>query len=168
VLILAFTAVLPIVISSNIFIIDTASGSSWGALNGREFIWSSISLDSVFNLRSFFGHGFFGHVNAGSYQEFKAMFSTQLGIQGMHNTPFQIFYDIGFIGLAVYYIAVFRVVKFGGGEDMRVILALTPIVALETLFTPYSPESYIILNLFVVFALKRAKKSDYYYVKKFG
>jgi hypothetical protein len=119
VLILAFTAVLPIVISSNISIIDTASGSSWGALNGREFIWSSISLDSVFNLRSFFGHGFFGHVNAGSYQEFKAMFSTQLGIQGMHNTPFQIFYDIGFIGLAVYYIAVFRVIKFGVGEDMR-------------------------------------------------
>jgi len=166
VLILACTAAIPIVISSNIFISNSAFGSSWGALNGREFIWSSMSLDSFFSLRSLFGHGFFGHVNAGIYQEFAVMFSKQLGIQGMHNTPYQIFYDIGFIGLVVYVITLFRVVKFGDGEDMRAILALTPIFTLESLFTPYSPEAYIILNLFVVCALKSSGNN--YYVKRLG
>ena len=166
VLILACTAVVPTVISSDIFISNSLFGSSWGAFNGRGFIWSSISPDSFFSLTSLFGNGLFGHVNAGVYQEFAVMFSGQLGIQGMHNTPFQIFYDIGFIGLIVYFITLFKVVKFGGGEDMRAIVALTPIVTLETLFTPYYPEAYIILNLFVVCVLKSSRNK--YYANRLG
>jgi hypothetical protein len=123
--------------------------SVWGALSGRELIWGALDAGSLVNISSFFGYGLFGHYSAGVYDQFSYMFSPMAGLQGMHNSWIQLVYDIGYVGAGIYLIRYLSLIHSSEASESRVLLSLLPLTMLENVFSPYYPETFLMISVYI-------------------
>lgn len=83
------------------------SGVDLGVGTGRPIIWKA-ALDRLeyFEVTQLIGYGHYGHFAAGVGNRLLWMFSGDLGSVQLHNVTLQNIYNIGYLGAALYIIAI--------------------------------------------------------------
>ena len=140
--VLSVTVILPIVVSLQLPLVIDIAPSYWGALNGRGLIWSE-AFSAPAPLHAIAGWGFFGHVPAGVYSSYSFMFPSSMGIQGMHNTWLQLYFDLGFIGLFWGLLYVTLAILQASRRMLLGLISVLPLFAMEGMLSPYAAEGYV-------------------------
>ena len=155
-------------------------------ISGRALIWEVATVDIVqLSGDKFFGYGMYGHYLSGIsslYKNFNFLERGGPNLTSMHNSSFQMIYDIGYVGYALFTMMIFIVMRSTDkilmqaktreqDRILRTIMALLLFYSIEgalnVSLTPHNNEVFAIVMLLIVSSLPLVEfKSQDYWVRR--